>query len=464
MPAFTPETLAAWTGGTWTGPAAGPVRGLGVDSRRIGSGEAFVALATGRRDGHDFVAAAAAAGAAAAIVAREVPGAAVPQLVVEDPLRALQAVAREHRRRWGGTLVGVTGSAGKTSTKELLATLLGEGALATEGNLNNHIGVPLTLLRLETGVHALAVIEAGISAPGEMAVLAGIMDPDAAVVTLVGPAHLEELGGLEGVAREKAVLPAAVRPGGWCLFPAACARHEPFAALERSGRAVVLEPAAVPAVPAGPAVPAAPGRLAFTHVHDTGATTVTLGGDTYALRRVSDGMAGNAALAIAAALRLGVSPGLIRARLQGWGPAALRGEWREDGRRRIYVDCYNANPAAMADALESFCSTAPSAAPRLYVVGCMEELGSESGRYHRELGRDLGRRLAPRPQDRALVVGTWAAEVRDGAGAPEPGPIEILEEADAGGGLAARVAAFSGWVFLKGSRRYGLERALPGSC
>jgi len=178
MPSFDPGTLAAWTGGRWSHAPARPPVGFCADSRRIEPGQAFVALRTARRDGHDFVSQAEAAGACAAIVSREAPATGLAQLVVGDPLSALQSIAREHRRAFRGTVVGVTGSVGKTSTKELLAVLLGADtgvALATEGNLNNHIGVALTLTRIEPGQHAFAVIEAGISAPGEMGVLAAMI-------------------------------------------------------------------------------------------------------------------------------------------------------------------------------------------------------------------------------------------------------------------------------------------------
>jgi hypothetical protein len=139
----------------------------------------FVALRTEKRDGHNYLAAAAARGAAAALVARVVPDSPLPQLVVADPLAALHALARAHRARFRGTVVGVTGSAGKTSTKDLLAVLLGATSqvLATEGNLNNHLGVPLTLLRLDPAQHRHAVVEAGISGPGEMDVIAAMIAP-----------------------------------------------------------------------------------------------------------------------------------------------------------------------------------------------------------------------------------------------------------------------------------------------
>ena len=162
--------MAAWTGGRWTRIPGGAVSGFTQDTRQLAAGQVFVALRTDKRDGHDFLAEAQTRGATAALVSREDKTTTLPQLVVEDTLEAFQRIAREHRREFHGTVVGVSGSVGKTSTKDLLALLLGgvPKVLATEGNLNNHLGVLLTLTRLDPAIHLAAVIEAGISGPGEI--------------------------------------------------------------------------------------------------------------------------------------------------------------------------------------------------------------------------------------------------------------------------------------------------------
>ena len=199
----------------------------------LAAGQVFVALKTDKRDGHDFLNEAQTRGAAAALVDREISSMTLPQLVVGDVLAGFQRIAREHRREFPGTVVGVTGSVGKTSTKDLLALLLGGApkVLTTEGNLNNHLGVPLTLTRLDPAIHDYAVVEAGINTPGEMQGLAEMIEPDHAIVTLVAPAHLEKLGTLEGVAFEKSRLLAANRDGGLAVFPFSCTRFESFRAL-----------------------------------------------------------------------------------------------------------------------------------------------------------------------------------------------------------------------------------------
>jgi UDP-N-acetylmuramoyl-tripeptide--D-alanyl-D-alanine ligase len=421
-----------------------------VDSRRLSPGHAFVALKTARRDGHDYLGEALKAGASAAIVSRSVAEVAIPQLVVPDPLAALQAIAREHRRAFKGPVVGITGSAGKTSTKELLALALGGeagGVLSTEGNLNNHIGVALTLCRLEHGSHRLAVIEAGISAPGEMAVLAGMIEPDMAIVTLVAPAHLADLGGLDAVAREKAVLLYAVKAGGTAIFPADCADYASFASLPPA-HCMVL----------GLAPASRPGAVSYSVRHDGDRTTVSVGlktgNATVNLRRTTDGMARNVAMTICAATGLGATVDEIQRRLVSWRPSQLRGEWKVSEGRRIYLDCYNANPASMADALATFEAVAPAAEPRLLVVGCMEELGAESEKYHFELGGSIHLRK----QDHLVAVGGLAGSIRSGvlAAGANASQVEITETIAP---LASRLSSFRGAIFVKGSRRHELEKA-----
>ena len=453
MVTFDPETIARWSGGRWTSAPPGPVCGFATDSRRLRPGQMFVALKTGKRDGHAFVEAARSAGACAALVETPVAGIPLPQLVVASPLAALQAIARRHRRSFRGPVVGISGSAGKTSTKDLLAILLGgpdEGGggpvLATQGNLNNHIGVPLTLTRLDPAVHSFAVIEAGISAPGEMAPLAAAIEPDIAIITLVGPAHLHDLGTLEAVAREKAALAGHLRRGGVALFPASCAQYAAFRELR------------VPKVIIGGDGDGLGAQSVLFSVKEGGESTeLTLRGDgieggVFALPRVSRGMAQNAALALCAAQRLGIGGAALNGRIGQWRPAPLRGEVRRRDGRLLYLDCYNANPASMSDALDAFDGIAPADLPRFYLIGCMEELGAEAARYHRELG--AGIRL--RPDDLLVVLGDHADEVEAGAAAAGAGPAQVLA-AISRAEVSARLAAFRGAVFVKGSRKHELE-------
>mgnify|MGYP001547154550 CR=1 FL=1 len=456
MPTFAPDLLAKWTGGRWTAEPASPLAGFATDTRQIGAGQVFVALKTGKRDGHGFLADAQAAGAAAALVATPDSAVALPQLVVADPLAAFQAIARQHRRTFSGPVIAVSGSAGKTSTKNLLALLLGGtdgGVLATEGNLNNHLGVPLTLTRLDSAVHRIAVIEAGIGGPGEMKPLADMIEPDVALITIVAPAHTEALGGIEGVAREKAVLPRAVRPRGLAIFPKSCTQFAAFRdlfvnqlVLERSA---VLRPATRPQH-----------TIHFNVLQRPEETTMVIAygpppPQLFKLRRVTDGMAQNAALALTVALWVGIAHDTLQARLAQWAPAKLRGEIRRQDGRLLYLDCYNANPASVADALATFVAVAPADEPRLYVLGGMEELGAEAAAHHRRLGRALPLREC----DRLFVIGPHAHEVC--AGVLEQGDfsrqIQIASSLEP---ISAALAEWRGAVFIKGSRRYELEKTL----
>lgn len=445
MPEFEPNLLREWSGGRWQGPPPKTVRGFTYDSRRSAPGDLFVCLKTEQRDGHDFLPQAARAGAVAGLVSRYDPRVALPQLVVADPLAAFQEMATAHRRRFRGPVVGISGSCGKTSTKDLLSLLLGgaPSIQATEGNLNNLIGVPVTLLSLDPHVHKAAVIEAGINFPGEMRMLADMIRPTDAIITAVAAVHLERLESLAGVAREKAVLAQAVPPQGVAMFPADCLQYEPFQKLS----ALVVAPGE------------GTGNPAFRVEQEAAGTAVFITRDCcevrFALRKISRGMASNAVLAIEMARAFGVPDTAIQLRLAEWAPARFRGQLVDHGKTRFYVDCYNANPAAMADALAFFEEIADEAMPRLYVIGCMGELGAESPEHHREVGSGI----KLRPGDRALITGGDVEALRAGMLAAGNSPCQIgvfrhLEE------IEETVARHDGFVFMKGSRVYGLEALL----
>ncbi len=449
MPTFPPAQLATVTAGHWTALPSTEIRGFTQDTRLLAPGQMFVALRTEKRDGHDFLAEAAARGASAALVSRALPGSPLPQLIVADPLTAFQAIASTHRAAFTGPVIGISGSAGKTSTKDLLTLLLGGSPAvhATQGNLNNHLGVPLTLTQLDSATHRAAVIEAGINAPGDMAPLANMIQPDHAIITFVGPAHLEKLGSLDGVAAEKVLLPAAVRLGGLSVFPVSCWAFAPFRELANP---LVLAPANESMVPVSGR------RLLFTVLHRPDRTEVSLGGDRpFLLRRVSTGMAQNAALALALARELGVLETDLHTRLAGWQPSHWRGELRRVGDADIYCDFYNANPASMQDALTAFDSLADPTRPRLYVLGGMEELGDQAPALHRALGRTI----LLRPRDHACLIGDHAAALREGLleNGADPAQIEILTDLAP---ARERLSHFNGAAFLKASRRYRLETLL----
>ncbi|OYV46428.1 MAG: hypothetical protein B7X06_03630, partial [Verrucomicrobia bacterium 21-51-4] len=229
---FDLQRLAHWAQGSWQGAGRVAITGFTNDTRRLVPGQCFVALKSPTRDGHAFLEDARKAGASAALVSEANPSVELPQLVVADTLESFQAIAREHRNQLNIPVVGITGSCGKTSTKDLLQILLGKNeTLATQGNLNNTLGVPLTLASINPQIHRHAVIEAGMNQVGEMDCLGWMIQPDLALVTNVVAAHGGYVGGLEGVAREKSVLPKQVSPNGLAIFPIECLRFDTFAEL-----------------------------------------------------------------------------------------------------------------------------------------------------------------------------------------------------------------------------------------
>jgi len=456
MPLFNPADLAAWTGGEWRGPRPGPALGQPcVDSRRLRPGEIFVALRTARRDGHDFLEGARAGGASAAIVTQSNEKISLPQLVVPDTALAFRTIAAAHRNQFHGPVVGITGSAGKTSTKELLRSLLGPAVHATHANENNLLGVPLTLCGLDPAQHRFGIIECGISERGEMAELANMVQPDVAIVTLIAAAHLEKLGSIEGVAHEKARLAQAVRRGGWVVMPASCLDHYVFRRLPV--QTAVVAPADGPA-PAGPSARLFLYRTQFDAKAGWRLELFEECGESHIWQlppSMTPGLAANAALAIVTAHLLGVADAAVQDALSAWQPAELRGEWLRRGDSLFLADCYNANPASLADALAGFALNAPAEMPRLYIIGAMAELGPNAPGLHRTAVAEL--RL--RKQDRALFLGPNAEEYRASllstGHSTSQMAVVSLEQAE------AEVAQFSGAVFLKGSRAFALERLLP---
>ncbi len=449
MPLFSSADLATWSAGRWTVAPDHAVTGFGTDTRALRQGDIFVAVRTERRDGHDFLGAARAQGAAAALVAHPVADD-LPQLVVDDPLVALRRLAAQWRKRFSGRVIGITGSVGKTSTKELLAALLGPEAFVTEANLNNLIGVPLMLLRVEPERHRFAVIEAGMSVPGELAVSAGVIRPDLAIVTAVSSVHLEGLGSLAAVAREKAELVASLADGGRAILPAALLTWPEFAAQAAHCIAVQFEGEAAPTVQ--------PSKIVHARfLQDAnGRRSLVLDGEAFPLAPISDGLARNAALALVAARELGIPSPVLAAAMVRWMPPVGRGSVHVLGGQTFYVDCYNASPASLADSAACFDRLSRrDATPRLFVLGGMAELGATSAQLH----RDCGTQLPLRAGDQVVAFGGEAPAFLQGVALPG---VELFS-AGSIDDVAARIRAHRGFIFLKGSRSFALERGLPES-
>jgi UDP-N-acetylmuramoyl-tripeptide--D-alanyl-D-alanine ligase len=417
---WSPEQVAAAAGARLEAHAVGAVTGgpsrVTIDSRDVGPGDLFVGLTGERVDGGRFAGAALDAGAWGVLVAPEHATHSAPGAVIaaDDPLAALQALARSWRRALGARVVGITGSTGKTSTKDLLAAMLAQDrrVVATEQNLNTEIGLPLTILSAPAGTEAL-VLEMAMRGPGQIAELAAIAEPDVGVIVNVGPVHLELLGSLEAIAAAKAELLADLPPGATAVLPAG-------------------------------------ERLLDAHLRDDlRVVTFGPGGDVTELGGIelpfsSAHMRLNALAALAAARALGAAPaGALDVAL-----SAMRGQRIElPGGALVIDDCYNANPMSMRAALDDLAASAPGR--RLAVLGDMLELGPDEDRFHAEIGAYA----AESGVDVLVAVGPRAAQMGD----TFTGELHPVADAAGAAALAGELLRPGDTVLVKGSRGVGLE-------
>jgi UDP-N-acetylmuramoyl-tripeptide--D-alanyl-D-alanine ligase len=417
-PALAAEELAQITGGRLVARSPRPVRGAAVDSRIVKPGELFVALPGERTDGHQFLAAALERGAAALLVTRLPDDATafddVTIVLVPDALAALHAVAGAWRTRFDPLVVGVTGSIAKTSTKEAIAAVLGERfvTLKNEGNQNNEIGLPLTVLRLGPE-HEAAVLEMGMYSGGEIADLAAIGRPRIGVVTAVQPVHLSRIGTLEAIERAKGELLEALPGDGRAILNADDARVRRMAA-RTAAPAVTYGFAADADVGADDVRSAGTDGMRFTL--RTGDGRLPLAIPTLGRLAVHNALAG-AATGLAAGLSLDeIAAGLAR----GWS-APHRTELIRAGGVTIVDDSYNASPASVTAALDLL---AGLPGRRVAVLGGMRELGDGHEAGHRAVGE-----AAAAVADLLVVVGDDATGIADGAVAAGLAPGKIVRAA-----------------------------------
>lgn len=428
--------------------------GVSTDTRTIGSGELFVALRGPRFDGHEFLAAAAAAGAAGAVVDETAAQAAGPpsgagalaRIVVADTQAALSRAAGEWRAQHDLPLIGVGGSNGKTTVKEMTASILAQAGscLATRGNLNNHIGVPLTLLRLEAA-HRFAVIEMGANRAGDVASLAALARPTIGLITNAGAEHLEGFGSLEGVARAEGEMVEGLAPAATAVINA----DDAFAPLWRGltrARVVTFAlaaPADFRARDVRADIAGGEFRTRFTLECAQGATPIEL-------KLAGRHNVGNALAAAAAATAAGASLEHVRAGLAAM--RAVQGRLQLKRARRgawLIDDSYNANPSSVRAGIEVL---AGLEGPKWLVLGDMAELGDFARESHAELGayaRDRGvERLYATGELAQLAVESF------GAGAEWYPDAEALARA-----LDAALPG-EACVLVKGSRINRLERVV----
>jgi UDP-N-acetylmuramoyl-tripeptide--D-alanyl-D-alanine ligase len=417
---------------------------VSTDTRTLAPGALFVALAGPNFDGHDFVASAAERGAAAALVAKET-AAAIPQVVVADPLDALSQFARAWRRQFRIPVIGVTGSNGKTTTKELIGAILSQlgECLITRGNLNNHIGVPLTLLELNAK-HRFAVIEMGANHLGEIAHLASIAEPTIGIVTNAGAAHLEGFGGLDGVASGKGELFKALPADGVAIINA----DDKYAAYWRDNRSAdkaftfgFEQPADFMAHKVNASAGEGGFKIDFDLATPFGTKPATLG--LGGLHNLRNALGAAAAAAAAGATLDDLVSGLARVRAVAGRLdllPAVNGAFLVD-------DSYNANPSSLKAGLDAFKNFGGA---RWLVLGEMKELGDSADALHAEVGRYAKQAGIAR----LFAIGElshYAVEAF-GAGARWFADLDALI-AEVRSSLAPGIA-----VLIKGSRSNRLER------
>ena len=359
------------------------ITGATLDTRRIEAGMLFVPLPGERTDGHAFLDEAFERGANAALCARAVhPSIAHlplgPLVLVEDVTAGLQRLATKLRELWGGWVIGITGSVGKTTTKELVAAVLAVNGpvLRTEGNLNNHWGVPLTLMGLRPGQIA-AVVEMGMNHAGEIAALARIARPDACIITNAGSAHLENLGSLEAIAKEKASLAWALGKGQPAFV---CADSPRLMAAVQGAKAELIT--------YGIAADAQVRATDIEDLGDRGSRFNVAGFPPVHLSLIGLHQVVNAVGALAVARQRGVDPEAAVAALGVERVLKGRMEVKQMHGSTLLVDCYNANPDSMRAALATL-ATWPGSARRIAVLGDMRELGETAAEMHREVGAEV---------------------------------------------------------------------------
>jgi UDP-N-acetylmuramoyl-tripeptide--D-alanyl-D-alanine ligase len=449
------QDVATWTGGALRqGSPAAEIQGVSIDTRTLAAGELFVAIAGPRHDAHGFLAKAAAVGAGGFVIQRGRPLPAevkpeLPVIEVADTTHALGALAAGHRALFRGPVVAITGSNGKTTTKEMCAAILGQAApcLKTQGNLNNEFGVPLTLLRRSEADRSI-VVEIGMNHRGEIAPLAAIARPSVGVVTNVGSAHVEHLGSREAIALEKGDLLAALPADGAAVIPA----DDPFGLARRTRAGIVRFGRGAGAdVRAEQVRELESGGFAFQLVTPAGGVAARVAG-------LSQATLDNALAAAAAAQAAGAPLGDLAAGLARYQPAHGRLERIDLAAGVVLIDdTYNANPQSMDVALRMLASRR-GGGRGIAVLGEMGELGAAADDAHREVGR----LVASLGLDRLFALGARAERFAEGAAAAGM-PAERIALARDHDELAERVArelAPHDWVLVKGSRSARMERVV----
>lgn len=452
------EVLSAVGGKLVAGVEQTPLSGVAIDSRTIQGGELFVALRGHRFDGHDFAQLALDRGGQGVLIDSPLPhlmrSGDQAVIRVNNTLRALQEIARYHRSRFRLPIIAITGSNGKTTTREMASGILSRrfSTLQSAENLNNHIGLPLTLLRLRTH-HRVAVVEMGINRPGELKQLGEIASPQVGLITNVGPTHLEFLDHEEGVAAAKRELLESLGPDGVAILNRDDRHFEFLEAGVRGelltfgvqNEADVMADQVRPVTDFGSAF-----RLRIRRDSPEEDAQVSL-------RVMGRHNVYNALAAAAVARSQGVDIQDIREGLEHFEPVFLRTNLLEIGGIYYLLDAYNANPASVQSALEVL-ESIPATGKKIAVLGDMLELGKAGPRAHREIGRLLVRTGIYH----LIAVGAQSVQMVRGAGLAgmEANRMDHTHRLEDAAQLLRRTAQPGDHVLIKGSRGMAMERIL----
>lgn len=444
---LTLSRVAEFIAGTGEFDAHATATGCSIDSRTMKPGDLFFAVKGERLDGHDFVEGALKNGAAAAVVSSEnaTRYACKSRLIVVcDTLVALQTLGAAVRRLWGKPLVGITGSAGKTTTKECIAHVLAAKyrVLKSEGNLNNHFGLPLQLLKLQPE-HEIAVIEMGMSHAGEIAALAKIAQPDTGVVTMVAPVHLEYFDSIKGIARAKYELIEALPRGGCAVLNADDEYVSQFGR-DFHGRVLTFG-VHKPADLIARNIQTEPSGLSFELTFEKQAVPARIG-------LIGEHNVYNALAAVAAGLQHGISLQQAADALAGITATDKRGQVLEIGGATVVNDCYNSNPKALRAMIDALAKMPGQR--RIVVAGEMLELGPAGVELHRECGAHTAGRADILIGVRGLAKPMVEAAAEAGVQA------EFVETPELAGEWLAKNVRAGDVVLLKASRGVKLERAI----
>ena len=440
MPKFDPNDLQRWANGAWSKVPQAPVEGFCFDTRKLTKNACFLALETATNDGHLYVKTARDCGASAAIVEHFIEHCDLPQLKVENTLSAFQAIARAYRQMLPTKVIALTGSAGKTSAKELLSLLFGEGTFKSHENLNNTLGVPFSLTQIDGSVHKIAVLEAGISEKGEMDTLASMLQPDVSILINAEPVHLEHFGTLENIAIEKAKLLNAAKKRAYC--------PKQWAHLSTNVPTYVFSEEASENSKNTILYRVTPTKNGWKCIVQSQTFDIPF--------LLGHRMAQTFTMMIGVALNEGISASDIQARLLRWKPLENRGAWQCIGKRRYFVDCYNANPLSFENSLEGFYREVPKDVPIVYIIGTMLELGDQSAVFHRVLGKNF--RI--QKEDIFVCIGAFAEYIKEGLlqhGA-HTSQIYTFPSTEAARLFTEKLPHT--YFYLKGSRKYQLENLI----